>query len=327
MSAKPVSAASCEQLLRLYERMLVVRRFEEQAYRFVTERKVPSTHSSIGQEATAVGICAALRPDDQILSTHRGHGHCLAKGTSAKGLMAELLGRSCGTNGGRAGSMHLIDPDVGILGANAIVGANIPMALGAAYAAACLKNDRVVVCFFGEGASSEGSCHESMNMAGLWRLPLVFVCENNAYAEHSPASVHVAVKDVASRAQGYGFPGIVVDGNDVQAVYQAAVSAVERARRGDGPTLVECKTYRMRGHFEGDPERYKPAAEKAEWATKDPLTRCRSVLSVQCSVPESEIAKVESAVESLIAEAAAFAEAGALADPLSIESHVYAGGA
>jgi len=324
MSKQSHNSLPSDRMLEMYESMLRIRRFEERAVRFVTEGKLGSTHASIGQEATAVGICEALEDGDQILSTHRGHGHCLAMGTRSDAFMAELLGKGTGTNGGVAGSMHLVDPDVGILGANAIVGGNIPMAIGAAYAAQCQGKGKVVVSFFGEGASSQGGCHEAMNIAGLWKLPIIFVCENNMYAEHTHVSVHVAIENVADRAAGYGFPGVVVDGNNVEEVFQAAQVAVERARAGDGPTLIECKTFRVRGHFEGDPEKYKNQEEQAAWEKKDPLAGLLKRLSSRDDIDRDKIAAIDKKIEAEIAEAARFADQSPVPDPDTALRHVYA---
>jgi TPP-dependent pyruvate/acetoin dehydrogenase alpha subunit len=306
--------------------MLLIRRFEEQAVRFVTEQKMPgSTHCCIGQEAVAAGICGALRDGDQVFTTHRPHGHFIAMGVDIPTMMAELMLKQTGMNRGRAGSMHLVDPDHGILGANAIVGGGVPMAVGAAYAAQVLQNDQVIVVFFGEGASSQGGCHEAMNLASLWRLPVVFVCENNGYAEMTPSTTHISVSNIALRGPGYGMPGVHVDGNDVIAVSDAACEAVERARKGDGPTLIDCETTRMRGHFEGDPERYRPEGEKAEWFGRDPIIRLAGVLRDRFDVETSELEGLDREVTDIIAEAARAGDAAPAATGMDIMDFVYAG--
>jgi len=322
MSARMTATVPAEQLLRMYRTMLTIRCFEERAFRLVVEHKIASIHSSAGQEAVAAGICEALRSDDQIVSNHRGHGHCIAKGAELHAMMAELMGRDAGTNRGRGGSMHIADSDRGILGANGIVGAGIPIAVGAAYAAVVQRNGRVVAVFFGDGASSEGSCHEAMNLAALWKLPVVFVCEHNAYAEMTPTRVHVPVPDLVVRAQAYGMAGRQVDGNDALAVYETAREAVGHAREGQGPTLLECRTYRVRGHFEGDPERYKPEAEKAEWMQRDPIDRMARVL-VAAGVAQAQIEQVSRDVEYEIERAVVFAQEAALPAPADVASFVY----
>jgi TPP-dependent pyruvate/acetoin dehydrogenase alpha subunit len=265
--------------LALLEAMLRIRMFEERAAALFAQREITGgLHLSIGQEAAAVGVCAALEDGDYITSTHRGHHHCLARGADPARMMAELMGRRTGYCGGRGGSMHIADPALGILGANGIVGAGLPIAVGAALACQVRGNQRVAICFFGEGATDEGVFHESLNLARLWLLPVVFICENNQYSEMMPASAHMPVTDVASRAVAYDVPGVAVDGNDVAAVHAAASDAVVRARSGLGPTLLEAKTYRWRGHYEGDPQRYRAPGEADHWRGLDPVERWRQHL-------------------------------------------------
>ena len=238
--------------------MLMIRRFEEAAEEQHANGLVPGPlHVSIGQEAVAVGVCLALRPDDVVTSTHRGHHHCLAKSVDPNRMMAELLGRQDGWALGRGGSMHIVAPEVGLLGTYGIVGGGMPIAVGAAYGFRVQGSDRVAVCFFGEGAASTGAFGEALNLAGLWDLAVVFVCENNGYVELGPQSAHVA-GSIADRPSGYGFPGVQVDGNDVEAVHAAALAAVARARAGEGPTLIEAVTYRWRGHHADDSADYQP---------------------------------------------------------------------
>lgn len=311
--------------LGLYRTMRTIRRFEEVACQLLVEGKIPATlHASIGQEAVATGVCHALAPDDMILTNHRGHGHCIAKGTNLEAMMAELMGKAAGTNGGRGGSMHIADPTLGILGANGIVGGGVPIAVGAAWAARTRGSGQVVACFYGDGAANEGGVHEAMNIASLWKLPVLFVCEHNRYAEMTPQRVHGSVEDLARRAAGYGMPGVTVDGNDVLAVLAAAEEAVARARRGDGPTLLECKTFRVRGHFEGDPQRYKPEAEAAEWKERDPLKRLREGLSAPGLPGAAALDAIDREVEDAIRRAVAFADAAPRPDPAEVSTHVYA---
>ncbi|GAA4236531.1 hypothetical protein GCM10022254_46390 [Actinomadura meridiana] len=297
--------------------MARIRQFEVAAAKLMASGRLPGTlHVSIGQEAVAAGVCDVLRRDDLITTTHRGHGHCLAKGGEPRAMMAELLGRSTGYCGGRSGSMHIADPAAGILGANAIVGAGIPIALGGAFAAARKGRGGVAVAFFGEGAVAQGVFHESLNLAALWKLPIVFVCENNQYVELTPVSVHLAAKHVADHAAPYGIPGSQVDGNDAHAVRDAADEAVARAREGGGPALLECLTYRWHGHFEGDPQKYRDAAEVAEWKAGDPLNRLAASLPGETEAIDDEARRE-------MADAVTAAEADPLAAPDSVTAHVY----
>lgn len=313
------------QLLDLYRVMKTIRRFEEVGCQLLIEGKIPaSLHTSIGQEAVAAGVCASLGPADLIVSNHRGHGHCIAKGVGARAMMAELMGKAAGTNAGRGGSMHVADPDLGVLGANGIVGAGVPIALGAAYACRVRGSGQIVACFYGDGAANEGGCHEAMNIAALWKLPLIFVCEHNGYAEMTPQSVHAPVRDLAVRAAAYGMPGETADGNDVLAVQAAMGTAAERARRGEGPTLLECKTYRMRGHFEGDPQRYKPAEEQAQWKERDPISLFRAKLTSAQDVAQAALDAIDREIEEIMRDAVAFGEAAELPNPAEVARHVYA---
>lgn len=314
------------QLLDFYRSMKMIRRFEEVACQALIDGKIPaSLHTSIGQEAVAAGICASLQHSDLVVSNHRGHGHCIAKGADPRTMMAELMGKAAGTNSGRGGSMHVADPDLGILGANGIVGAGVPIALGAAYACRVRASRQIVACFFGDGAANEGGCHEAMNIAALWKLPLIFVCEHNGYAEMTPQNVHAPIRDIAIRAAAYAMPGEIVDGNDVIAVSAAAEAAATRARRGDGPTLLECKTYRVRGHFEGDPQRYKPADEAAQWKDRDPITLFRARCTEVEEVNAASLDEIDQEVEGVMREAVAFADAATLPEPAEVAHHVYAG--
>ncbi|MCK4617740.1 thiamine pyrophosphate-dependent dehydrogenase E1 component subunit alpha, partial [Candidatus Aerophobetes bacterium] len=280
-------------------------------------------HSYIGEEAVAVGVCASLNRDDYITSTHRGHGHCIAKGADLKRMMAELYGKETGYCKGKGGSMHIADFSIGILGANGIVGGGIPIATGTALASQYLEDGRVTVCFFGDGASNQGGFHESLNLASLWKLPVVYVCENNLYAETTPQADHQPIRDVADRAKSYNMPGVIVDGNDVLAVYEKVNKAVERARAGRGPTLVECKTYRYRGHWEGDPEVYRTKEEVKEWKKRDPLKKFKKYLLENDITQSKEISFVEKKIEDEIKDAIKYAQASPLPKPESALEDLY----
>lgn len=272
------SETSLERLLELYRRMFRVRRFEELVSRMYAAGEVPGfVHLSIGQEAAAVGSGAVLSEGDAITSNHRGHGHCIARGLDVTGMFAELMGRETGTCAGRGGSMHIADPVLGILGANGIVGAGLPIAAGAGLAHKLRRPGSVVLAYFGDGAVSQGAFHESINLAALWKLPVIFFCENNHYAEFSPASAQHPV-DLATRAAGYGVPFVPVDGNDVLAVVETMAEVVARVRDGEGPVFVEADTYRWHGHYEGDPQRYRTQDELEEWKRLDPLVRAEQKL-------------------------------------------------
>ena len=275
--------ASPEQQREMLRQMQTIRRFEERASDdFHAGGIYGVVHCYIGEEAIAVGVCSALNRDDQIISTHRGHGHCIAKGADLNRMMAELYGRETGYCKGKGGSMHIADFGIGMLGANGIVAGGIPIITGAGLAAQLEGKNRVAVSFFGDGASCAGPFHESINIAATWKLPVIYVCENNLWAAQTPASENLALPDVAARAAGYGIPGVVVDGNDVGAVYDAATQAVVRARAGDGPTLIECKTYRWRAHTErpGQADR-RPAEEIEKWKKDDPIKRLKQTLEQQ----------------------------------------------
>lgn len=311
-------------LLDLYRTMLTIRRFEERCNELYMQGRIPSTlHLYIGQEAVAAGVCAHLRPDDYLLSTHRPHGHAIAKGVAPKAIMAELFAKVTGCCQAKGGSMHVGDVDVGMFPAIAIVGANVPIAAGTALAAKRLGTDRVTACFFGEGAANEGAFHEGMNMAAIWDLPVVYVCENNLYAASTPSSLVFDVENVADRAAAYGMPGVVVDGNDVEAVYAAAGEAVQRARQGGGPTLIECKTYRLVGHSRSDPRTYRSQEEEAQWAEKDPIPRAAERLREAGLATDEALEKIETQVTALVDEAVAFAEASPPPEPADTLKHVF----
>ncbi|MGA2111638.1 MAG: thiamine pyrophosphate-dependent dehydrogenase E1 component subunit alpha [Anaerolineales bacterium] len=307
-----------ETLVLMYERMLRIRHFEGRVKDLFARGELPGfVHLYLGEEAVAVGACAALRDDDYITSTHRGHGHILAKGGEMKYMMAELYGKATGYNKGKGGSMHIAWPKLGILGANGIVGAGIPIATGAALSAKYRKSGQVTICFFGDGASNEGMFHESLNIAGAFDLPIVYVCENNLYAVGTRQADVRVVEDIADRATGYGMPGLVVDGNDVIAVYEASKAAVARARAGEGPTLLECKTYRWRPHFEGEVDNYRPREEVEAWMKREPLAPYRNLLIEQRTLSAEEADALERRVIKDLDEAVEFARQSPLPAPES----------
>ena len=305
-----------ERLILMYERMLKIRYFEDRVRELFASGEMPGfVHLYLGQEAVAAGTCAVLNDDDYITSTHRGHGHIIAKGGEMKFMMAELYGKATGYNKGKGGSMHIAWPKLGILGANGIVSGGIPIATGAGLSAKLRKSGQVVACFFGDGASNEGTFHESLNIAGAFDLPVVYVCENNLYAVSTRQSKVRKVEDIADRAAGYGMPGLVVDGNDVIAVYEAVHEAVERARAGEGPTLVECKTYRWRAHFEGEVDTYRPPEEVEAWLKREPIAPYRKLLVEQGVLSEAEAKAVEDSVLRELNEAVEFARVSPLPEP------------
>jgi len=297
-----------EKLVEMYRKMLEIRYFEEKVYELYGQNLVPGTiHLYAGQEAVAVGVCANLRENDYITSTHRGHGHAIAKGAKLNKIMAEILGKRTGYCKGKGGSMHIADFSIGMLGATAVVGSGIPIAAGAALAIKLKGTKQVVACFFGEGASNHGTFHEGINMASVWKLPVVFVCENNLYAMGTRQTRVMLIENVADRATAYGIPGVVADGNDVLAVHEAARGAVERARKGEGPTLIECKTYRHKGHSRFDPATYRPKEEVEEWLKKDPIQRFKAKLFEMGLLTEMDADKIESEVVAEVEEAVKFA--------------------
>ena len=317
------------QLLEAYKRMVLIRKFELKAKKLFEANKLPGfLHLYVGEEAVAVGVCSALRVTDQITSTHRGHGHLIAKGGDVKKMMAELFGKATGYCKGQGGSMHISDYSTGILGANGIVGAGLPIATGAAFAFKYKNEDKVAVCFFGDGASNRGTFHESLNMAAAFKLPVVFVCENNLYgisvdARYVAAGV-VNGKNIADRAVGYDIPGVVVDGNDVNAVYEAACAAVARARAGEGPTLIECKTWRQLGHYVGDPDNYRTDEEKAAWLQRDPIKAVGTQLLEKGVCSQENLDKIATDTDALIEDAVAEAEAAPYPDASALLTDIYA---
>jgi pyruvate dehydrogenase E1 component alpha subunit len=299
------------QLLDFYKTMLTIRRFEERAVDMFARGQVPGfIHAYIGEEAIATGVCAALRNDDYLTSNHRGHGHLIARGADLKRMMAELCAKKTGYCKGKGGSMHIADMSIGILGANAVVGSGLPIAVGAGLSAKYRGTEQVVVTFFGDAASNTGSFHESLNLASVWKLPVVFICENNLYGISVSQKKHQAITDIADRAVGYAMPGTVVDGMDAVAVYEATMKAVKRARSGQGPTLIECKTYRYRGHHEGDPNmgtRYRTKEEIEEWKKKDPLDRMMKLLMSKKLATKKKLSEMDKQVMTEIEQAVAYA--------------------
>lgn len=313
-----------DTLLSLHRTMLTIRLFEERVSREFRTGEIPGfVHVYVGQEAVAAGVCANLRDDDYITSTHRGHGHCIAKGCDLDRMMAEIYGREDGLCKGRGGSMHIADFSRGMLGANAIVGGGIAVATGAGLAASVRGSEQVAVAFFGDGAANQGVLHESLNLAAIWHLPVLFVCENNGFAESTPAAYATSVTDVAMRAGGYEIPGVVADGADVRAVYAAARDAVARARAGEGPTLLEVKTYRFMGHFEGDPERYRDDDDRSATRAHDALARLEGELLAGGQVGADDLELVRRELVDAISAAVEFARASPMPDPAGIERYVH----
>ena len=313
----PVEAPAAETLIHMYARMWCIRLFEEQAeYQSSQGKVLGALHTYIGEEAVGVGVCAHLNDMDYITSTHRGHGHCIAKGADIRRMMAELFGRVDGYCKGKGGSMHIADFKVGMLGANGIVAGGFGLATGAGLAAQMRGSGQVAVCFFGDGAANRGPFHENINIGAVWKLPVVYVCENNQYAQWTAQKDVTLVTDISTMSAAYGIPGIQVDGMDVLAVYEAAGEAVERARRGAGPTLLECKTYRFHGHNFGDPQQYRSREEIAAWMeNNDSIRRLGTYLRDQGLLTEAQDAALQQKVADEIQEAVRFAEASPYPTP------------
>lgn len=313
-----------EDMKRMYKTLVRIRKFESKAVDLFAEGQIPGfLHSYLGEEAIATGVCANLRKTDFITSTHRGHGHIIAKGGDTKYMMAELYGRTTGYCKGKGGSMHIADRDLGILGANGIVGAGQDIAVGAGLAIRYRGTDQVAACFFGDGSTNQGTFHEALNLASVWKLPVIFVCENNHFGISMSQSKHQAIQDIADRAASYGFPGIAVDGNDVMAMYEVAKEAVDRARKGQGPTLIECKTWRWRGHFEGDPGTYKDPKEQEAWMDKEPVGRYRTFLEENGVMTSDETSAIDTMIDDEIDAAIAFASESPLPKPEDVVKDVY----
>jgi pyruvate dehydrogenase E1 component alpha subunit len=311
--------------LNFYREMYKIRQFELKAAElFMQGLMAGNIHTCAGQEAAEVGACQALEPTDFITSTHRGHGHCIAKGGKLDIMMAELFGKATGYCKGKGGSMHIVDISLGILGANGIVGAGMPIAAGSALASKIRGTSEVTLAFFGDGASNQGTFHEVINMASAWNLPCVFVCENNRYGVSVCIDRICKVENIADRAAAYDIPGRVVDGNDVFAVYEAVQEAAARARRGEGPSLIECKTYRHRGHYEGDPQLYKSLEEVKNWKDRDPLIRLRNEITGNRVAKSAELDAIEAAVKIEIEAAVEFAKKSPYPEPDQVGTDVYA---
>lgn len=317
-----------ETLLDVYRAMRRIRTFEEKLAELVLAGRLAGfLHLCAGQEAIPVAVCLHLGDRDVITSTHRGHGHCIAKGVDVRAMMAELFGKATGTCGGKGGSMHIADLDRGMLGANGIVGAGIPLATGAALTAAVKKTGGVAVAFFGDGAVNQGQFHEALNLASIWKLPALYVVENNGYGEATPTEFVTPVRDLAERAAAYGIPGVVADGMDFFDVYEKAGAAIARARRGDGPTLLECKTYRYYGHYVGDPLTYRTREEAEEVKkTRDPLERFERRVTQSGIIVAPELRRIDAEVSAEIEAAVAAAEAAPFPDSAAVTRDVYVEG-
>ena len=314
-----------ETALFLYRKMVQIRKFEEKLYQLFLTRPMPgSMHQYNGEEAVAVGVCAHLNKDDYITSTHRGHGHCIAKGVEIKKIMAEMFAKKTGCCGGMGGSMHIADFSVGMLGAIGIVGAGIPIAAGAAWSCKYRGSKQVAVAFFGDGAANEGAFHEALNLAAVWKLPAVFVCENNVYGFSTHYRRVTAVEDIADRAAGYGIPGKVVDGMSVRAVYRESGEAVERARAGDGPTLLECKTYRYMGHSRFEKASYRTKEELEEWKKRDPVKLFKEFLLKEMKIEGKDLGRIDSQIDKEISDSVEYSEKSPDPAPDDYKKYLYA---
>lgn len=310
----------------IYEKMNDIRNFEDEVHRIFTSGEIPGfVHLYAGEEAVATGVCAHLTDADYITSTHRGHGHCIAKGCDLNGMMAEIYGKETGLCKGKGGSMHIADIDKGMLGANGMVGGGFPIAVGAGLRNKYLKTDNVVVCFFGDGAANEGTFHEGINLAAIWKLPVIFVCENNLFAEATPQSYSSASKTIAQRSLAYDIPGISVDGMDLMEVYKTAGEAIDRARKGEGPTIIECLTYRKYGHFEGDEQKYKAKeGPEKERADLDCIQLFRKEAIALKLLTKEQADEIEANSVKAIAKAIQFAQGSPIPRPEALYEDVYA---
>ncbi|NBJ68144.1 MULTISPECIES: thiamine pyrophosphate-dependent dehydrogenase E1 component subunit alpha [Clostridia] len=298
-----------EKLIALYKEMWLIRYFDEKVDEFFAKGMIHgTTHLCVGQEASASGPCAVLEATDKITSTHRGHGHCIAKGADVKKMMAELFGRSTGYCKGKGGSMHIADVDKGNLGANGIVGGGLPLAVGSALTAHMKKKDYVTLCFFGDGATNEGSFHEALNLASIWKLPVVFICENNQYGMSGSVKEMMNIEHIATRAEAYGIPGVIADGNDLIEMINVTNTAVKHARNGDGPMLIEAKTYRWKGHSKSDAKKYRTRDEEKEWRKKDPIKQYKEALFNVGLLSEEQAEAIRQEAKTEIEAAVKFAE-------------------
>lgn len=307
-----------------YKKMIKIRRFEEATAKFYAAGVIPGfVHLYIGEEAIATGACAAIRDNDFITSTHRGHGHLIAKGGDLKLMMAELFAKSTGYCKGKGGSMHICDLSIGIIGSNGIVGAGLSLAVGVGYGAQVLGEQQVCLSFFGDGASNRGTFHESINLASTWNLPVVYICENNLYGISGCARETMNICDISERAKSYGIPGYSIDGNDVTAVYLKTMEAVKNARNGGGPSLIECKTWRHRGHWEGDLDQYRNKDEHTSWLLKDPIINFASKLIEEGIADQAELNRYNEEIKNEVKKAVEFAEESAFPDPKELYEDVY----
>lgn len=325
VSEETVQGITAEKASWMYQKMCEIRKFEDRVHELFGQGVLPGfVHLYAGEEAVAVGVCAHLDDNDSITSTHRGHGHCIAKGCELDGMMAELFGKATGLCNGKGGSMHIADVEKGMLGANGIVGGGFPLAAGAALTSKLKKTGAVAVCFFGDGAGNHGTFHEGINLAAIWNLPVVFVAENNGYAEATPFEYASSCTNIADRAKGYNIPGEIVDGKDATAVYAAAQKAVERARNGEGPSLIECKTYRNYGHFEGDAQKYKPDVEKKSHLEElDALRKFREYIASEGLLTDAELDDIEERVDHAVEVAVKFAEESPMPAEEDLTKDVY----
>ncbi len=315
---------SKDQLKEVYSTMRKIRVFEDTVADLFSKDKLPGfVHLYAGEEAIAVGVCIHLKENDFITSTHRGHGHCIAKGVDINSMMSEIYGKATGACKGKGGSMHIADMDKGMLGANGIVGAGGPLACGAALTAKTLGTEQVTVCFFGDGASEQGTMHESMNLAGCWNLPMVFVCENNGYAETTPWGYHCAAKSIADRGLAYDMPGVTVDGADFFAVAEAAEKSLERARKGDGPSLIECRGFRYYGHFQGENMSYFTKEEQEQNRARDPIEGFKKRVLERGILSDDDFATIDSEVSRLIEDSVKYAEESPYPSPEEITTDIY----
>ncbi|WP_408006889.1 thiamine pyrophosphate-dependent dehydrogenase E1 component subunit alpha [Pseudalkalibacillus sp. A8] len=313
-----------EKAKKMFQKMCEIRHFEDKVHEIFSTGVLPGfVHLYAGEEAVAVGVCSHLDDKDSITSTHRGHGHCIAKSCDLDGMMAEIYGKATGLCKGKGGSMHIADVSKGMLGANGIVGGGFPLAAGAGLTAKVKKNGAVAVCFFGDGANNHGTFHEGINLAAIWKLPVIFIAENNGYAEATPFEYASSCTSIADRAAGYNIPGEVVDGKDILAVYEASERAVERARNGEGPTLIECKTYRNYGHFEGDAQTYKGAEKEQHLSELDAILKFREYLTTENIVNAEELDEIDQNVKDAIQKAVEFAGNSPEPQPEELLTDVY----
>jgi TPP-dependent pyruvate/acetoin dehydrogenase alpha subunit len=314
-----------KEIVDLLRRMWLIRAFEEKVSSLYAERQIVGLlHLGIGQEAVAVGALSLLRDDDYVYGGHRSHGHAIAKGADVNKLMAEIAGRATGYCGGKGGSMHIVAKECGFITATGVVGGTIPLALGAAFASKERKKGQLAVVFFGDGAGQSGPFHESLNIASLWQLPVIFICENNGYAEFTPLSAHTNIERLAQHAKTYGILASTVDGNDLFAVRDAMTKAVEKCRAGKGPVFVECLTHRMRGHYEGDPAKYRELSQLAEWKKKDPIARVARALTSKKAITDKELDAIETKARALVEKAAEFSLSSPWPTDNEVDTQVYA---